>query len=202
MPFGNFNLLIFLNILLIFIPLQHANIKFLSYGACLAVIENCGTDSASARDSGRQTSLHIEICMRIDEFKSNRYVGPKSTFPANFAGKVLISKTENRKLLTTAAIYQLISNVYLKYDSSIMSVACLREKKLNDYVDTGQTEMHFTEAEMAFTNSPTFANNLHGNLRLTNSGLQIDVTQPELGDFWHETVQKALERTFPRGGLR
>src|SRR3989442_4751216 len=33
--------------------------------------------SASTQDSSRQTSLHIEICMRIDEFKSNRYVGPK-----------------------------------------------------------------------------------------------------------------------------
>ena len=28
--------------------------------------------SASARDSGRQTSLYIEICMRIDELKPNR----------------------------------------------------------------------------------------------------------------------------------
>ena len=79
MPFGNFNLLIFLNILLIFIPLQHAIIKFLSYGAC----PPCGYRelwhqfSASARDSDRQTSFHIEICMKIDEFKSNRYVGPK-----------------------------------------------------------------------------------------------------------------------------
>jgi len=32
---------------------------------------------ASTQGFGRRTSLHIEICMRIDEFKSNRYVGPK-----------------------------------------------------------------------------------------------------------------------------
>ena len=34
--------------------------------------------SASARDSGRQTSFHIEIYMRIDELKPNRYVGTKN----------------------------------------------------------------------------------------------------------------------------
>ena len=32
----------------------------------------------SARDSGRQTSLHIEICIGIDELKLNRYVGTKN----------------------------------------------------------------------------------------------------------------------------
>ena len=34
---------------------------------------------ASARDSGRQTSFHIEICMEINELKPNRYVRTKKS---------------------------------------------------------------------------------------------------------------------------
>jgi len=36
------------------------------------------TSFASAQDSGRQTSLHIEICIGIDELKPNRDVRTKN----------------------------------------------------------------------------------------------------------------------------
>jgi len=49
--------------------------KFLSYCGYRELLHRF---SASARDSGRQTSLHIEICMGINELKPNRYVGTKN----------------------------------------------------------------------------------------------------------------------------
>ena len=72
MPSSTFNLFIF-------IPIPYANIKLLSCGACIAVIELWRRFTPSTQDSSCQTSPHTEIRMRIDELKPNRYVGTKNS---------------------------------------------------------------------------------------------------------------------------
>ena len=54
--------------------LQYSNIKVELWRLSGIVAHQFPT---SAWDSSSQTSLHIEINMRIDELKPNRYVGPK-----------------------------------------------------------------------------------------------------------------------------
>jgi len=61
----------FYQFILIFMLLQYSNIKLELWRISRIVAHRFST---SARDSGYQTSLYIEICMRIDALKLNGYV--------------------------------------------------------------------------------------------------------------------------------